>query len=69
MMASQFLRTTTAPIRAEHRNHMWSYGIVHDDTTDGKRLKCPTVLDYARLYSSRPTTQTTGGTLRRTRRS
>lgn len=37
--------STTAPIRAEHRNHVWSYDIVHDETTDGRRLKCLTVLD------------------------
>jgi putative transposase len=37
--------STTAPIRAERPNHVWSYDIVHDETTDGRRLKCLTVLD------------------------
>jgi putative transposase len=38
-------RSTTTPTRAAHRNHVWSYDIVHDETTDGRRLKCLTVLD------------------------
>jgi putative transposase len=37
--------STTAPIRAERPNHVWSYDIVHDETTDGRRLKGLTVLD------------------------
>jgi putative transposase len=28
-----------------HPNHVWSYDFVHDETTDGRRLKCLTVLD------------------------
>jgi putative transposase len=36
---------TTTPTRAEFPNHVWSYDFVHDETTDGRRLKCLTVLD------------------------
>ena len=38
-------KSTTMPIRAAHPNHVWSYDFVHDETTDGRRLKCLTVLD------------------------
>lgn len=37
--------STTTPTRAAHPNHVWSYDFVHDQTTDGRRLKCLTVLD------------------------
>ena len=37
--------STTAPTRAAYPNHVWSYAFVHDETTDGRRLKCLTVLD------------------------
>lgn len=37
--------STTAPTRAASPNHVWSYDFVHDETTDGRRLKCLTVLD------------------------
>jgi putative transposase len=37
--------STTTPTRAAHPNHVWSYDFVHDETTDGRRLKCLTVLD------------------------
>lgn len=37
--------STTAPTRAAYPNHVWSYDFVHDETTDGRRLKCLTVLD------------------------
>jgi putative transposase len=37
--------STTTPTRAAHPNHIWSYDFVHDETTDGRRLKCLTVLD------------------------
>ena len=37
--------STTAPTRAAHPNHVWSYDCVHAETTDGRRLKCLTVLD------------------------
>lgn len=37
--------STTTPTRAEYPNHVWSYDFVHDETTDGRRLKCLTVLD------------------------
>jgi hypothetical protein len=36
---------TAVPTRAAHPNHVWSYAFVHDATTDGRRLKCLTVLD------------------------
>jgi putative transposase len=36
---------TAVPTRAAHPNHVWSYDFVHDATTDGRRLKCLTVLD------------------------
>jgi putative transposase len=38
-------KSTTTPTRAAHPNHVWSYDFVHDQTTDGRRLKCLTVLD------------------------
>jgi transposase InsO family protein len=36
---------TAVPTRAAHPNHVWSDDVVHDATTDGRRLKCLTVLD------------------------
>ena len=38
-------QSTTVPTRALCPNHVWSYDFVHDETTDGRRLKCLTVLD------------------------
>jgi putative transposase len=38
-------KSTITPTRATHPNHVWSYDCVHDETTDGRRLKCLTVLD------------------------
>lgn len=37
--------STTTPTRAAYPNHVWSYDFVHDETSDGRRLKCLTVLD------------------------
>ena len=37
--------STTTPTRAAHPNHVWSYDFVHDETTDGRRLKCLTIID------------------------
>ena len=37
--------STATPTRAAYPNHVWSYDFVHDETTDGRRLKCLTVLD------------------------
>jgi putative transposase len=37
--------STTTPAHAEYPNDVWSYDVVHDETTDGRRLKCLTVLD------------------------
>jgi transposase InsO family protein len=37
--------STTMPTRAAYPNHVWSYDFVHDETTDGRRLKCLTILD------------------------
>jgi transposase InsO family protein len=53
--------STTTPTRATHPNHVWSYDFVHDETTDGRRLKCLTVLDeYTReglvIYCARSMT-------------
>lgn len=31
--------------RAQYPNHIWSYDFVHDRTTDGRTLKCLTVVD------------------------
>src|SRR5262249_47268139 len=36
---------TPTPTQAAYPNHVWSYDFVHDETTDGRRLKCLTVLD------------------------
>jgi transposase InsO family protein len=36
---------TAVPTRAAYPHHVWSDDCVHDDTTDGRRLKCLTVLD------------------------
>ena len=38
-------QSTTPPTRAEYPHHVWSYDFVHDQTTDGRRLKCLTILD------------------------
>lgn len=37
--------STTDISRAEFPNHVWSYDFVSDQTTDGKTLKCLTVVD------------------------
>jgi hypothetical protein len=37
--------STPTPTRAAHPHHVWSDDVVHDETTDGRRLKCLTVLD------------------------
>ena len=37
--------STTTPTWAAYPNHVWSYDFVHDETSDGRRLKCLTVLD------------------------
>ena len=37
--------STATPTRAAYPHHVWSYDFVHDETTDGRRLKCLTVLD------------------------
>ena len=38
-------QSTTVPARPLYSNHVWSDDFVHDETTDGRRLKCLTVLD------------------------
>jgi putative transposase len=53
--------STTTPTRAAHPNHVWSSDFGHDETTDGRRLKCLTVLDeYTReglaIYCARSIT-------------
>lgn len=52
---------TAVPTRAAHPNHVWSDDFVHDETTEGRRLKCLTVLDeYTRegltMYCARSIT-------------
>lgn len=37
--------STTTPTRAEYPNHVWSYDFVHDETSDGRRLRSLTVID------------------------
>ena len=37
--------STTLPTCAVHPNHVWSYDFIHDETIDGRRLKCLTILD------------------------
>lgn len=37
--------STSTPTRAEYPNHVWSYDFVHDETSDGRRLRCLTVID------------------------
>jgi transposase InsO family protein len=37
--------STTTPTRAAHPNHVWRYDFVQDETTDGRRLKCLTIID------------------------
>lgn len=37
--------STTTPTHAAHPHHVWSYDFVHDETTDGRRLQCLTILD------------------------
>lgn len=46
---------------AEYPNHVWSYDLVHDMTSDGRSLKCLTIIDeYTRegleIYSARSIT-------------
>jgi putative transposase len=35
----------SAPVRAEHANHVWAYDFVHDVCRDGRKLKILTVVD------------------------
>ena len=37
--------STITPTRAAQPNHVWSDDFVHDETTDGRRLQCLTILD------------------------
>jgi putative transposase len=37
--------STIMPTRAAYPNHVWSDDFVHNETADGRRLKCLTVLD------------------------
>jgi putative transposase len=37
--------STAVPTRAAYPNQVWSYDFVRDETTDGRRLKCLTVLE------------------------
>jgi putative transposase len=37
--------STTTPMRSASPKHAWNYDFVHDETTDGRRLQCLTVLD------------------------
>jgi putative transposase len=53
--------STATPTRAEYPNHVWSYDFVHDETSDGRRLRCLTVIDeYTRecltIYCARSIT-------------
>jgi putative transposase len=38
-------RSTRWVHRAEYRHHVWSYDFVHDQTIDGRTLKCLTIVD------------------------
>jgi len=38
-------RSTAQLQQAQYPNHVWSYDFVHDQTTDGRTLKCLTVVD------------------------
>jgi putative transposase len=33
--------STAVPTRAAYPNHVWSYDVVHDETTDGRRAEMP----------------------------
>jgi len=37
--------STGQPTKAEYKDHVWTYDFMHDQTTDGKRLRCLTVID------------------------
>ena len=37
--------STGLPTQATHGNHVWSYDFVADQTIDGRRLRCLTVID------------------------
>jgi hypothetical protein len=37
--------STPTPTRAAHPHHVWRYDFVHDATSDGRRLKCLTIID------------------------
>lgn len=38
-------RSTQWVHRAQHPNHVWSYDFVHDQTIDGRAIRCLTVVD------------------------
>jgi putative transposase len=53
--------STAMPTRAQYPNHVWSYDFLHDETSDGRRLKCLTLRDeYTReglaIYCARSIT-------------
>lgn len=37
--------STGEPTKAQYQNHVWTYDFMHDQTTDGRTLRCLTVLD------------------------
>jgi len=38
-------KSTGVPCAAQYPNHVWSYDFVHDRTSDGRTLRCLTVID------------------------
>lgn len=37
--------STGIPTKAQYKDHVWTYDFMQDQTTDGKRLRCLTVID------------------------
>jgi len=43
-------QSTATLHRAEHVHHVWSYDLVSDQTADGRRIKCLTIIDEYSRY-------------------
>jgi transposase InsO family protein len=41
-------------LRAEHRNHVWSYDFVEDRTIDGRKVRFLNILDEYTIYARMP---------------
>lgn len=43
-------KSTTARCQAKYPNHVWSYDFISDQTADGRRIRCLTIIDEYTRY-------------------